>query len=83
MAIFGKKVGNLTFFQKKNAFLLSLITQKLFIFEHSYVSYGKRQKSCTLIVIFVILSDFLFVGYFICRGGRNFRKNAYNHSTVI
>ena len=27
-----------------------------FIFEHSYASCGKRQKSCTLIVILVILS---------------------------
>ena len=27
------------------------ITQKRFIFEESYISYGKRQKSCTLIVI--------------------------------
>ena len=31
------------------------ITHKRFIFEHSYISYyGKRQKSCTLIVILVI-----------------------------
>ena len=29
----------------------SLITHKRFIFEESYISYGKRQKSCTLIVI--------------------------------
>ena len=27
------------------------ITQKRFVFEESYSSYGKRQKSCTLIVI--------------------------------
>ena len=29
----------------------SLITHKRLIFEESYISYGKRQKSCTLIVI--------------------------------
>ena len=43
------------FFQKSTLFEL-LITQKRSIFEHSYVSYGKPQKSCTLIVILVILS---------------------------
>ena len=32
------------------------ITQKRFIFEESYISNGKRQKSCTLIVI---LSHFI------------------------
>ena len=32
-------------------FFESLITHKRFIFEHNYVLYGKRQKSCTLIVI--------------------------------
>ena len=32
-------------------FIESLITHKRFIFEESYVSYGKRQKSCTLIVV--------------------------------
>ena len=32
-------------------FIESLITHKRFIFEESYISYGKRQKSCTLIVI--------------------------------
>ena len=42
---------NPDFFQK-SAFFELQITQKGFIFEHSYVSYGKRQKSCTLIVIF-------------------------------
>ena len=45
-----------TFFLKKSAFFESLATQKRFIFEHSYVLYGKRRKSCTLIVILVILS---------------------------
>ena len=34
-------------------FFESLITHKRFIFEESYVSYGKRQKSCTLIVVLV------------------------------
>ena len=43
------------FFQK-STFFESQIIQKRFIFEHSYVLYGKRQKSCTLIVILVILS---------------------------
>ena len=38
------------FFQK-STFFESPITHKRFIFEHSYISYGKRQKSCTLIVI--------------------------------
>ena len=44
-----KKI-KMDFFQK-NTFFESPIAQKRFIFEHSYVSYGKRQKSCTLIVI--------------------------------
>ena len=39
------------FFQKKTTFFESPITQKRFIFEQSFISYGKRQKSCTLIVI--------------------------------
>ena len=38
------------FFQKMH-FFESPITQKRSIFEHSYVSYDRRQKSCTLIVI--------------------------------
>ena len=41
----------LTFLKKKTTFFESPITQKRFIFEHSHVSYGKRQKSCALIVI--------------------------------
>ena len=45
----------MTFFQK-STFFDSSITQKRSIFEHSHVSYGKRQKSCTLIVIYVMLS---------------------------
>ena len=45
-----------TDFFQKSTFFESPIAQKRFIFEHSYVSYGKRQKSCTLLVIFVILS---------------------------
>ena len=32
-------------------FIESLITHKQFIFKESYISYGKRQKKCTLIVI--------------------------------
>ena len=32
-------------------FFESPIAQKRFIFEYSYVSYGKRQKSCTFIII--------------------------------
>ena len=32
-------------------FIELLITHKRFIFKESYISYGKRQKSCTLIVI--------------------------------
>ena len=42
--------------RKKSTFFESPITHKRFIFEHSYISYGKRQKCCTLIVILVILS---------------------------
>ena len=38
------------FFQK-TTFFESPITQKRFIFEESHISYGKRQKSCTLIDI--------------------------------
>ena len=65
------------FFQK-STFFESPITQKRSIFEHSYVSYDKLQKTCTLIVIYVILSYLtspIFnspsksTGYFICRGG--------------
>ena len=46
----------LFFFQKltfcyPTTFFESLITHKRFIVEHSYVSYGKHQKSCTSIVI--------------------------------
>ena len=44
------------FFSKKPTFFESPITQKRSIFEQSYISYGKRQKSCTLIVIKIILS---------------------------
>ena len=67
------------FFQKRH-FFESLITHKRSIFEHSYASHCKRQKSCTLIVILVILSYLtspIFnsssksTGYFICRGGSN------------
>ena len=32
-------------------FIESLITYKRFVFEESYMLYGKRQKSCTLIVV--------------------------------
>ena len=38
------------FFHKRH-FFESPITQKRSVFEYSYVSYDKRQKSCTLIVI--------------------------------
>ena len=45
-----------TFCQKQTfcyptAFIESLITHKRFVFEESYISYGKRQKSCTFIVV--------------------------------
>ena len=39
------------FFGKKCTFFESPITQKRSIFDESYILYGKRQKSCTLIVI--------------------------------
>ena len=38
------------FFQK-SAFFESPITHKQFIFVQSFISYDKRQKRCTLIVI--------------------------------
>ena len=46
------------FFQKRTfcyptTFFESLITYKRFVFKESYISYGKRQNSCTLIVIWV------------------------------
>ena len=69
------KKNKIDFFQK-TTFFESPITQERFIFEHSYVSYDKLQKTCTLIVIYVILSYLtspIFnsssksTGYFICR----------------
>ena len=39
------------FFSKKSTFFELPITQKQFIFDESYISYDKRQRSCTLIVI--------------------------------
>ena len=50
-----KKKIKTDFFQK-TTFFESLITHKRFIVEESYISYGKRQKSCTFIVILVISS---------------------------
>ena len=44
-----KKI-KIDFFQK-TTFFESPITQKRFIFEESFISYSKRQKSCTIIVI--------------------------------
>ena len=40
-----------TDFFQKTTFFESSITQKRSIFEESHISYDKRQKSCTLIVI--------------------------------
>ena len=45
-----KKKIKTDFFQK-TTFFESPITQKQFIFEESHISYSKRQKSRTLIVI--------------------------------
>ena len=42
-----------TDFFQKSAFFESSITQKRSIFEQSFISYAKRQKSCTLIVIYL------------------------------
>ena len=47
-----------TFCQKRTfcyptTFIESLITHKRFVFEESYILYGKRQKSCTFIVVYV------------------------------
>ena len=47
--LLNKKI--ITDFKKNKTFFESPITQKRFIFEYSYVTYGKRQKSCTLIVV--------------------------------
>ena len=47
--LFNKKLK--TDFFQKSTFFESPIAHKRFIFEHSYVSHDKRQKSCTLIVI--------------------------------
>ena len=44
------KKNKIDFFQKSTLFE-SPITQKRFIFKESNISYCKRQKSCTLIVI--------------------------------
>ena len=50
---FGKKVQK--WLNKKglqtSTFFESTMTHKRSVFEESYISYGKRQKSCTLIVI--------------------------------
>ena len=40
-------------FSHPTTFIESLITHKRFIFKESYISYGKRQKNCTLIVVLV------------------------------
>ena len=47
-----------TFCQKQTfcypaTFFKALITHKRFIFKESYISYGKRQKNCTLFVVWV------------------------------
>ena len=52
-------------FSGKSTLFESSITHKRFIFEHSYISYGKRQKSCTLIVILVILSYLTSPAFFL------------------
>ena len=52
--MFNKKIK--TDFLKKVPFFESPITHKRFIFEESYISYGKRQNSCTFIIILVRLS---------------------------
>ena len=51
--VFRKKLNKKikTDFPGKSTFFELPITQKRFIFEESYISNGKRQKSCTLIVI--------------------------------
>ena len=53
---FEKKKKNImqfwhTFVLPDHLFFESLITHKRSIFEQSYISYDKRQKSCTLIVV--------------------------------
>ena len=77
-----------TDFPGKSTFFESPITHKRFIFEHSYISYGKRQKSCCLIVILVILSYLTSptfnsssksTGYFICRWGSN-KEDWFSHT---
>ena len=73
-----KSVQKLLIKKIKTDFFESPITQKRSIFEYSYVSYDKRQKSCTLIDIYIILlylaspifnSPSKSTGYVICRRG--------------
>ena len=74
-----------TFCQKQTfcyptTFFESPITHKRFIFKDSYIPYGKRQKSCTLIVIYTIWLYLASPIYnssskshrlFYCKGGSN------------
>ena len=52
--LFNKKIK--TDFFQKSTFFESPIAHKRFVFGHTYISFGKRQKSCTLIVILIRLS---------------------------
>ena len=68
------------FFQKRHCFE-SLITHKRSIFEHGYISYGKRQKSCTLLVILSYLTFPIFNSsskstgfFFFCKRGSTILK---------
>ena len=65
-----------------STFFESLIAHKLVIFEGNYISHGKRQKSCILILYFyhmvVSCTPIWFIicrqsqtGYFYCKGGSN------------
>ena len=67
-------------------FFESLITQKRSIFEESYISYGKRQKSCTLIVVWsnVCISRLRFLirrqsrtGFFLLQTRKYFLSNFF------
>ena len=66
-----------TFCQKRTfcyptTFIESLITHKRFIFEESYISYGKRQKSCTYWRLRFLIRRQSWTVLFICQWGSTF-----------
>ena len=85
-----------TFCQKRTfcystTFIESLITHKRFIFKESYISYGKRQKSCTSIVVKVkclYLTSPIFnsssksTGFFFWRRGSIYIYRTHQYNTT-